>query len=120
MILIMSIIIKMEEDKTMDTQGMVPAHPGEVLKGLYLDPMEKTITQAAEDLGVSRRTLSMIINGHLGISAEMALRLSKALGTTAELWLNMQQHFDLWKVRQKIKDIRVQVMRKPDECIAVL
>lgn len=104
----------------MATQGMAPAHPGEVLKGLYFDPMEKTITQAAEDLGVSRRTLSMIINGHLGISAEMALRLSKALGTTAELWLNMQQSYDLWEARQKTKNIRVHIMRKPEDHVAVL
>lgn len=91
---------------------MPPAHPGEVLKGLYLDPMEKTITRAAEDLGVSRRTLSMVINGHLGISAEMALRLGKALGTTPELWLNIQQAFDLWEARQKKIDIHVSIMRK--------
>lgn len=97
---------------------MPPAHPGEVLKGLYLDPMDKTITQAAEDLGVSRRTLSMLINGHLGVSAEMALRLSTALGTTPELWLNMQQSYDLWEARQNIKNIHVHVMRKPQGQIA--
>lgn len=97
----------------MRTQGMAPAHPGEVLKGLYLDPMGKTITQAAEDLGVSRRTLSMLINGHLGVSAEMALRLSTALGTTPELWLNMQLSYDLWEAKQKIKTLKVHVMRKP-------
>ncbi len=94
---------------------MPPAHPGEVLKGLYLDPMDKTITQAAEDLGVSRRTLSMLVNGHLGVSAEMALRLGKALGTTPELWLNMQQSYDLWKARQKTENLLVQVMRPPSE-----
>lgn len=94
---------------------MPPAHPGEVLKGLYLDPMDKTITQAAEDLGVSRRTLSMLVNGHLGVSAEMALRLGKALGTTPELWLNMQQGYDLWKARQKTENLLVQVMRPPSE-----
>lgn len=101
----------------MENQGMPPAHPGEVLKGLYLDPMNKKITHAAEDLGVSRRTLSMLVNGHLGVSAEMALRLGKALGTTPELWLNIQQSFDLWEARQKIKDIRTNVMYKPDEQI---
>lgn len=104
----------------MATRAIAPAHPGEVIKGLYLDPMEKTITQAAEDLGVSRRTLSMLINGHLGVSAEMALRLSKALSTTPELWLNMQQSYDLWEAKQKIKTLNVHVMRKPGaEAIAV-
>ncbi|SEL96055.1 addiction module antidote protein, HigA family [bacterium A37T11] len=90
---------------------MPPAHPGEVLKGLYLDAMDKTITQAATDLGISRRTLSMLVNGHLGVSAEMALRLSQALGTTPELWLNMQQSFDLWQAKQHMDHIHVQVMR---------
>lgn len=104
----------------MAVEGMAPAHPGEVLKGLYLDPMGKTITQAAVDLGVSRRTLSMLVNGHLGVSAEMALRLSTALGTTPELWLNMQQSYDLWEARQKIKTLKVHVMRKPSgETVAV-
>ena len=98
----------------MAAQGMAPAHPGEVLKGLYLDPMETTITQAAEDLGVSRRTLSMLVNGHLGVSAEMALRLSKALGTTPELWLNMQQSYDLWEAKQKARTLKVHIMRKPN------
>ena len=76
--------------------------------------MGKTISQAAEDLGISRRTLSMIVNGHLGVSAEMALRLGKALGTTPELWLNIQQGFDLWTAKQKIGNLAVKVMRKPD------
>ena len=86
----------------MTTRAIVPAHPGEVLKGLYLDPMKKTITQAAEDLGVSRRTLSLLINGHLGVSAEMAFRLSKALSTPSELWLNMQQSYDLWEAKKNL------------------
>lgn len=74
--------------------------------------MEKTNTRAAEDLGVSRRILSMVINGPLGVSAEMALRLGKALDTTPELWLNIQQAFDLWEARQKKIDIHVSIMRK--------
>lgn len=97
----------------MATQGIAPAHPGEVLKGLYLDPMNKTITQAAADLGIPRSTLSMLVNERLGVSSEMALRLAKALGTTPELWLNMQQGHDLWKAKQKINTLKVQVMRTP-------
>lgn len=97
----------------MATQGIAPAHPGEVLKGLYLDPMNKTITQAAADLGIPRSNLSMLVNERLGVSAEMALRLAKALGTTPELWLNMQQGHDLWKAKQKINTLKVQVMRTP-------
>ncbi len=88
-------------------QGMPPVHPGEVLKGLYLDPMEITITEAASRLGITRKTLSQLINGHMGISAEMSLRLSKALKTTPELWLNMQQNYDLWFAAQKMKSVKV-------------
>ncbi|OGA47130.1 MAG: addiction module antidote protein, HigA family [Betaproteobacteria bacterium RIFCSPLOWO2_12_FULL_62_58] len=76
-----------------------PAHPGEVLKELYL-PENMSVSEAAKKLGVSRQTLSAIINGRAGISAEMALRLSKALGTTADLWLKMQIKYDLWQAKQ--------------------
>jgi addiction module HigA family antidote len=76
-----------------------PAHPGEVLKELYL-PENMSVSEAAKKLGVSRQTLSAIINGRAGFSAEMALRLSKALGTTADLWLKMQIKYDLWQVKQ--------------------
>ncbi|MVN21584.1 HigA family addiction module antitoxin [Mucilaginibacter arboris] len=95
-------------------QGMPPVHPGEVLKGLYLDPLEVTITQASINLGVSRRTLSLLVNGRMGISAEMALRLSEALNTTPELWLNMQQSYDLWQAKQNRSKVQVQMMRKKD------
>src|SRR5690625_7560939 len=75
-----------------------PAHPGLVLRE-YLG--ELTVTEAAKRLGVTRAALSRIINGSAGISAEMALRLSAALGTSAEMWLNMQKQYELWQARQK-------------------
>ena len=74
-----------------------PAHPGEVLKELYLDPLGLSITDAAKGLGVSRKSLSELVNGHYGVSTEMAIRLSKAFNSSAESWLNMQQQYDLWK-----------------------
>lgn len=84
-----------------------PAHPGEVLRE-YL-PEEMTVAAAAEHLGVSRQTLSALLNGRSGVSADMALRLSQALGTSADMWLNMQVAYDLWQARQspppKIKRI---------------
>lgn len=82
---------------------MPPRHPGEILKEMYLEPMNITITQVAESLNVARRTVSLIINGHSGISAEMALRLAKAFDTTPELWLNTQRSYDLWNAGNKIK-----------------
>lgn len=86
---------------------MPPEHPGKVLKELYLDPLEITITEAAQRLGIARKTLSQLVNGHMGVSAEMALRLSTALKTTPELWLNMQQGYDLWRATQRMKTLHV-------------
>ena len=77
-----------------------PPHPGIVLKELYL-PEGMGVSEAAKKLAVSRQTLSAIINGRAGISADMALRLSKALGTSADLWLKMQIKYELWQAKQK-------------------
>ena len=84
-----------------------PPHPGEVLKSLCLEPLGLTITETAEALGVSRKTLSSILNGRAGISSEMAVRLSIAFATTAESWLNQQTQYDLWRVEQFRKQLRV-------------
>ena len=84
-----------------------PPHPGEILKGLCLDPLGITVTEAARALGVSRKTLSAILNGRAGISPEMAVRLSMAFATTAESWLNQQVQYDLWQVERKRKKLRV-------------
>ena len=84
-----------------------PPHPGEIIKSLCLEPLGITVTQAAEALGVSRKTLSAILNGRAGISAEMAVRLSIAFGTSAESWLNQQTQYDLWHVEQRRKQLRV-------------
>lgn len=75
-----------------------PPHPGEVLRD-YLGRM--SVTDAARHLGVTRVALSRILNGSAGISADMALRLSEALGTTAELWTGMQSQYDLWQASKK-------------------
>jgi addiction module HigA family antidote len=84
-----------------------PPHPGEILKRLCLEPLGLTVTAAAEALGVSRKTLSAILNGRAGISPEMAVRLSIAFGTTAESWLNQQTQYDLWHAEQFRKQLRV-------------
>jgi antitoxin HigA-1 len=84
-----------------------PPHPGEILRELCLDPLGLTVTQAADALGVSRKTLSSILNGHSGISAEMAIRLSIAFNTTAESWLLQQLQYDLAQVEPKRKSFQV-------------
>jgi addiction module HigA family antidote len=84
-----------------------PPHPGEVIKSLCLEPLGVTVTQAAEALGVSRKTLSAILNARAGISPEMAVRLSIAFDTTAESWMNQQTQYDLWHAEQRRKRLRV-------------
>jgi antitoxin HigA-1 len=84
-----------------------PPHPGEVLKELCIEPLNLTVTKAAEALGVSRKTLSAILNCRAGISPEMAIRLGKAFDTSPESWLNQQMQYDLWQAEQAIGDIEV-------------
>ncbi len=84
-----------------------PPHPGEILRELCLLPLQLTVTDAADSLGVSRNTLSAILNGRAGISAEMAIRLSIAFDTTAESWLRQQMQHDLWIAERSRKRLRV-------------
>lgn len=84
-----------------------PPHPGEVIRELCLDPLGLSITEAARALGVSRKTLSAIVNERAGVSPEMAIRLSIAFDTTAESWLNQQTQYDLWNAEQHRNDLRV-------------
>jgi addiction module HigA family antidote len=79
-----------------------PPHPGEIIRELCVEPLDLTVTKAAEALGVTRKTLSTLLNGKAGISPEMALRLSKVFGRTPEGWLRLQLQFDLWKAEQSI------------------
>ena len=84
-----------------------PPHPGEVLRELCIEPLNLTVTEAADALGVSRKTLSAILNGRAGISPEMAIRLSKAFDTSPESWLNQQMQYDLWQAEQEVGNIQV-------------
>ncbi len=84
-----------------------PPHPGEVLKVLCLDPLGLTVTEAARSLGVSRKTLSSIVNARGGVSPEMAIRLSIAFDTSAESWLNQQLQYDLWHAERNRKRLHV-------------
>ena len=84
-----------------------PPHPGEVLRKLCLEPLGISVTDAAEALGVSRKTLSLILNGRSGISPEMAIRLGKAFDTSPESWLNQQVQYDLWQAEQNSQNVHV-------------
>ena len=84
-----------------------PPHPGEILRELCLEPLGLSVTEAANALGVSRKTLSSILNGRGGISPEMAVRLSIAFDTSAESWLSQQVQYDLWLAEKRRKDLEV-------------
>ena len=73
-----------------------PPHPGEILAELWLEPLKLTITQAAKNLNVTRKTVSALVNGKTAISPEMALRLELVFGKSAESWLAAQKAYDLW------------------------
>ena len=82
-----------------------PPHPGEVLKdGVFADNLV-SVTDAATALGVTRVSLSRVLNGKAGVSAEMAVRLGKWLGTGPEVWINMQAQYELWKAEQALKTL---------------
>lgn len=84
-----------------------PPHPGTYVLEECLKPLELTITEAAEGLGVSRNTLSRLIHGHHGVSPDMAVRLSKAFGSTPEMWLRLQNAYDLAQVRRNEEQMHV-------------
>jgi len=75
-----------------------PTHPGNILKYHYLLPLKLNVAQLAAALKVSRKTLSKIVNQRGAITPDMALRLSRAFETSPELWLNLQQTYDLWQI----------------------
>jgi antitoxin HigA-1 len=85
-----------------------PLHPGEIIRdALFNETSIKTVGDAAKMLKVERTTLSRLLNGHSGISPEMAYKLSLLLGTSAEMWLNIQRDYDLWMVRKKYKNLHI-------------
>ncbi len=81
-----------------------PTHPGEIIREDYLKPLAITITEFASVLGISRKTLSKILNGKGAITPDMALRLSRAFNTTADFWLNLQKNHDLWRAEHASTD----------------
>src|SRR5256885_3409078 len=92
-----------------------PPHPGEIIRDLCITPLGLTVTEAAEGLGVTRKTLSLLLNGHAGISPEMAVRLSKAFGRSPESWMQLQVQYDLAQVAAKENDLIVKSYRRTNE-----
>ena len=84
-----------------------PAHPGEIVREECLKPLGLAVTAAAEALGITPKALSDLLNGHTGVSPDMAIRLEKVFGNTADTRLRLQMQRDLWEVRQRADEIKV-------------
>ena len=84
-----------------------PPHPGGIVRRQCLDPLGLSVTEAAAGLGVTRQALSDLVNERAGVSVEMAIRLSKAFGSSPETWLGMQMAYDLWRMRPRAREIEV-------------
>lgn len=91
----------------MRTQMHNPPHPGEIIREDCLKPLDLSVTAAAKGLGVSRQSLSELLNGRAGVSADMAIRLEKAGWSTAEAWLEVQAAYDLWQAKKHADRIKV-------------
>ena len=90
-----------------------PPHPGSILKELYLEPLNLTVTEASISLGVTRKTLSFLTNAKSNISSAMAIRLSVALpNTSPEYWLNLQQQYDIWNAKKSIDVSHVKILHR--------
>lgn len=85
-----------------------PVHPGEIIREDCINALGLSVTATAKGLGISRQSMSELLNGRTGISAEMAIRLEKAGWSTAGMWLRLQAQYDLWQVRQRAADIKVE------------
>jgi addiction module HigA family antidote len=90
-----------------------PPHPGEIIREECLKPLGLSVTEAAAGLGVTRKALSELLNGHSGVSPEMAIRLSKAFGSSPETWLRLQMQYDLWQAQQRAASIHVERFAVP-------
>jgi addiction module HigA family antidote len=90
-----------------------PPHPGLSVRIDCLEPLNLTVSDAAKVLGVTRQTLNNLVNGKSGVSPEMAIRLSKAFGSSPETWLGMQLDYDLAQARQHEGEIRVERVQRP-------
>ena len=83
-----------------------PSHPGGILRRLYLEPLNLTVTRLARALKVSRKTVSKLVNEKGAVTPDMALRLSRAFGTTPQLWLNLQQNYDLFVAERRASGLK--------------
>src|SRR3989304_1357710 len=92
-----------------------PPHPGAVLRGLYMEPLQLSVTELARALGISRKALSQLVNGHARITPNLAMRLARGFGNTAEGWLNLQAQHDLWREGPRVRRLKIPVLYRAGE-----
>ncbi|SDE05310.1 addiction module antidote protein, HigA family [Dyadobacter soli] len=83
-------------------RNLPPVHPGEILKEEYISERGLTIAEVATGLGVSQSSLSAIVDEQMGISAEMAVKLSEAFGNSSQFWINLQTNYDIWHAEKNV------------------
>lgn len=83
-------------------RGLQPLHPGEILKEMFIHERKLTITEVAKGLKITRSTLSSVINGHLKITPQLAVKLSEAFGNSAQFWINLQNNYELWHAEKNV------------------
>ncbi len=89
-----------------------PIHPGEIVKDALINATGMSVTEIAHRLGISRTSLSRLLNCHASISPEMALRLSKFLNTSIEMWINLQAQYDTWLIMKQANKIKVKPFKR--------
>ncbi|NIJ53120.1 HigA family addiction module antitoxin [Dyadobacter arcticus] len=89
-------------------RNLALVHPGEILKEEYILERGLTITEVAKGLGITRKTLSAVVNEHMGISPELAVKLSEAFGNTAQFWINLQTNYEMWHAEIKVDRSAIQ------------
>ncbi|WEK36016.1 MAG: HigA family addiction module antitoxin [Candidatus Pseudobacter hemicellulosilyticus] len=94
-------------------RGLPPSHPGTILREIFMQERNLTVTELAEGLGMTRANLSAILNMRAGISPEVAVKLSEAFGNTAQFWINLQTNYELWHAEKKVKRSAIRHFRLP-------
>jgi antitoxin HigA-1 len=116
---ILSALDAAETPDEMDLAMKNPCHPGQIIRSACLDGLHLNVTEGAAALGVTRTTLSRILNGKASVSPEMAVRLSKAFGSTTGFWLRLQLNYDLAQVEKKAPRIHVRRVEVPVEELSI-
>ena len=96
-------------------RNLAPLHPGEILREDYIKKRGLTVTEVAKGIGIARANLSAIVNERAGISPELAVKLSKAFGNTAQFWINLQKNYELWHAERKVNRAIIQHFGAPNQ-----